>query len=148
MRNFKGYLWNSTQNILPIHWTSWILFTGENLRALRFKSSEVFLKRPQGCCQLHFSSVNTIYSLYSLTTLFLWIADNKMFDFWHYPNYYYLSKTINRPKIFTDLRHNAVSLLAHKHWFAELPIGAAVTGNKWKSYIKTQWCHMIRDRTM
>ena len=24
----------------------WILFTGENLRALRFKSSEVFLKRP------------------------------------------------------------------------------------------------------
>ena len=46
--NFKGYLWNSTQNILPIHWKMWILFTaaGENLRALRFKSSSVFLKRP------------------------------------------------------------------------------------------------------
>ena len=37
--NFKGYLWNSTQNILPIHWKLWMLFTGENLRALRFKSS-------------------------------------------------------------------------------------------------------------
>ena len=43
--NFKGYLWNSTQNIIPIHWKMWILFTGENLRALRFKSSYVFLKR-------------------------------------------------------------------------------------------------------
>ena len=32
--NFKGYLWNSTQNILPIHWKMWILFTSENLRAL------------------------------------------------------------------------------------------------------------------
>ena len=46
--NFKGYLWNSTQNILPIHWKMWILFTSENLRALRFKSSKVFLKRPPG----------------------------------------------------------------------------------------------------
>ena len=44
--NFKGYLWNSTQNVSPIHWKMWILFTGENLRALRFKSSQVFLKRP------------------------------------------------------------------------------------------------------
>ena len=48
MWNFKGYLWNSTRNILPIHWKMWILFTGENLRALRFKSSLVFLKRPPG----------------------------------------------------------------------------------------------------
>ena len=32
--NFKGSLWNSTQNILPIHWKMCILFTGENLRAL------------------------------------------------------------------------------------------------------------------
>ena len=36
--NFKGYLWNSTQNISPIHWKMWILFKGEDLRALRFKS--------------------------------------------------------------------------------------------------------------
>ena len=39
--NFKGYLWNSTQNILPIHWKMWILFTGKKLRTLRFKSSSV-----------------------------------------------------------------------------------------------------------
>ena len=44
--NFKGYLWNSTQNILPMHWKRYISFTGENLRALRFKSSQVFLKCP------------------------------------------------------------------------------------------------------
>ena len=45
---FQKYLWNSTQNILPIRWKMWILFTTENLRALRFKSSKVFLKRPPG----------------------------------------------------------------------------------------------------
>ena len=43
--NFKGTLWNSTQNILPIHWTIWFLCNFEILRALRFKSSYVFLKR-------------------------------------------------------------------------------------------------------
>ena len=48
MWNFKGYLWNSIQNILPIHWKMWILFTCENLRALRVKSSYAFLKRPPG----------------------------------------------------------------------------------------------------
>ena len=37
--DFKGYLWNSTHNILPIHWKMRILFPGENFRALRFKSS-------------------------------------------------------------------------------------------------------------
>ena len=39
--NFKGTLWNSTQNILPIHWRMWILFTVEYFRALRFKSSYI-----------------------------------------------------------------------------------------------------------
>ena len=45
--NFKGTLWNSTQNILPIHWKMCILSTSENLRALRFKSSQAFLKQQQ-----------------------------------------------------------------------------------------------------
>ena len=31
--NFKGYLWNSTQNFSTIHWKMWILFPSENLRA-------------------------------------------------------------------------------------------------------------------
>ena len=39
MWNFKGTLWNSTQNILPIHWKIWLLYNIEILRALRFKSS-------------------------------------------------------------------------------------------------------------
>ena len=46
--NFKGTLWNSTQNISPIHWKIWLLYNIEILRALRFKSSFGFLKRPPG----------------------------------------------------------------------------------------------------
>ena len=45
MWNFKGTLWNSTQNILPIHWKIWFLCNIEILRGLRFKSSYAFLKR-------------------------------------------------------------------------------------------------------
>ena len=48
MWNFKGYLWNSTQNILPIHWKINLLWNIEILRALRVKSSYAFLKRPPG----------------------------------------------------------------------------------------------------
>ena len=44
--NFKGTLWNSTQNILPVHWKIWFLYNIEILRALRFKSSYAFLKCP------------------------------------------------------------------------------------------------------
>ena len=43
--NFKGYLWNSTQNIVPIHWKVRFLYNVENVRALIFKSSCAFLKR-------------------------------------------------------------------------------------------------------
>ena len=42
--NFKGTLWSSTQNIFTIHWKMCISFRCENLRALRFKSSQVSLK--------------------------------------------------------------------------------------------------------
>ena len=42
--NFKATLWNTTQNILPIHWQLCISFTVENLRALRLKSSWGILK--------------------------------------------------------------------------------------------------------
>ena len=52
MWNFKGTLWNSTQNILPIHWKIWLLYNIEILRALRFKSSYAFLKRPPASLQI------------------------------------------------------------------------------------------------
>ena len=48
MWNFKGTLWNSTQNSLPIHWKMWFLYNIAIIRALRFKSSYAFLKRPPG----------------------------------------------------------------------------------------------------
>ena len=50
----KIFLWNSAQNIFPIHWKIWFLYNTEILKALRFKSSYVFLKRSPGhrCCIL------------------------------------------------------------------------------------------------
>ena len=33
---FQRYLWNSTQNILPIHWKIWFVCNIEILKALRF----------------------------------------------------------------------------------------------------------------
>ena len=45
--NFKGYLWNSTQNILPIHWKIQFVHNVEILRACRFKSSYMLLKHPE-----------------------------------------------------------------------------------------------------
>ena len=53
VRNFKGYLWNSTQNMLPIHWKIRFLCNIEILRALRYKSSYAFLKRPPRCNYTH-----------------------------------------------------------------------------------------------
>ena len=44
--NFKGSLWNSTQNITPIYWKMRFLNNIGISRALRFKSSYAFLKRP------------------------------------------------------------------------------------------------------
>ena len=46
MWNCKGILWNSTQNILPIHWKIWFLYSVQVLRAPRFKSSYAFLWAP------------------------------------------------------------------------------------------------------
>ena len=46
--NFNGFLWNSTQNILCIHWKIQFQYNIEILRALGFKSSLVFLKWPPG----------------------------------------------------------------------------------------------------
>ena len=44
--NFKGCLWNSTQNILPIYWKIWFQYRVEILRPLGFKSSWMFFKCP------------------------------------------------------------------------------------------------------
>ena len=44
--NFKGTIWNSTQNILPAHWKIWFLYNIKILRALRFKSSDAFVNTP------------------------------------------------------------------------------------------------------
>ena len=43
------YLWNSTQNILPIPWKVRFFYNGENVRALTFKNSYAFLKQSLIC---------------------------------------------------------------------------------------------------
>ena len=63
MRNFKRNLWNSTQNILPIHWKIWFLYNIEILWAIRFKSSYAFFKTPPpppplGWCITHYASLD------------------------------------------------------------------------------------------
>ena len=51
----KGTLWNSTQNILPMLWKMCSLFKSEDLRAPRFMSSKVFLKRPPEAVMTQFA---------------------------------------------------------------------------------------------
>ena len=51
MWNFKGTLWNSTQNILPIHWKKLFLYNIEILNTLTFKSSYAFLNPPPVHCR-------------------------------------------------------------------------------------------------
>ena len=69
--NFKGNLWNSTHNILPIHWKIWFLYNIEILRALRFKSSYAFLKCPPGSTSIcHLNTYNfSSYGRHFLQTL-------------------------------------------------------------------------------
>ena len=50
---FQRYPLKFTQNIFPIHWKIWFLYNIEILRALRFKSSYVFLKCPPGLHWVH-----------------------------------------------------------------------------------------------
>ena len=78
MWNFKGYLWNSTQNVSPIHWKMWILFTGENLRALRFKSSQVFLKCPPWQTIEHMLLECTVLKLWWI--LHNWLIEDPCWD--------------------------------------------------------------------
>ena len=47
MWNFKGWLWNSPQTILLIHWNITFLSNVKILRALRFKSSYALFECPQ-----------------------------------------------------------------------------------------------------
>ena len=58
--NFKGNFWNSTQNILPMHWKIRFLYNIEILGVLGVKSSQVFLNRPPETCL----SMKTVFSSY------------------------------------------------------------------------------------
>ena len=61
--NFKGTVWNSTQNILPIHWKIWFLYNTEILKAPRFKSPYAFWTPPPPPPQLLLLYYLTSYKL-------------------------------------------------------------------------------------
>ena len=67
--NFKGYLWNSMQNILPIHWKKLFLFV-ENLRAPKITNPYAFLN--PGCWDLFSWKIRTF--LYRMDSIMA--ADN------------------------------------------------------------------------
>ena len=76
MLNFKGALWNSTQNILHIRWKMQFLYRIEILRVLRFKISQAFSKRCPAPWQLHVW-LNIFWNV-----IFHWISLNWI-DLWH-----------------------------------------------------------------
>ena len=58
MWNFKGYLWNSTQNIWPIHWKIWFLYNIKLWRHFRahtcfWNALPQFSVEAHGICILH-----------------------------------------------------------------------------------------------
>ena len=81
-----GTLWNSTQNILTIHWQICILFTGQNFRALRFKNSSLFLKWTPGLVMLlKVSSWHLPSCIFHHTWLiFVWPSVNTVQQMLHY----------------------------------------------------------------
>ena len=106
MWNFKGTLWNSTQNILPIHWKIQFLYKCEILRALRFKSSYVFLKRPPG------HSVPMTGSIPIFIEIFKW---NICSVIWHVYAISYIIILVTFVTAIT-LWISIVCLSWHKHW--------------------------------
>ena len=74
MWNFKGTLWNSTINILPIHWKILVLYNIEILKALRFESSYTFFKHPP---EVHIQSEPSQYTAVHRITVFEPLKNNK-----------------------------------------------------------------------
>ena len=71
--NFKGTLWNFTQNILPIHWKIWFSYNIEILRAFRFMSLYAFLKCPPA--HWHICSISQELCMWvTLCCVFLWLT--------------------------------------------------------------------------
>ena len=75
--NFKGTLWNSTQNTLPIHGKIWCSYNIEIFRALGFKSSYESLNPPITQLFAGFTSFN-----WGLLTLYGDIVRNQHWLRW------------------------------------------------------------------
>ena len=75
--NFKWYLWNSTQNVLAIHWKIPFLNNVEFLRALRSKTSQTFLKFPTSVDYIHIQyiprNMHTVFALLCFVVVIHWL---------------------------------------------------------------------------
>ena len=108
--NFKGYLWNSTQNSLPIHWKIWILHDVVNIRAPRFTSSYPFSKCSQmsqtdacGICShvIKYKPI-TVLHLYSLSKILNWFCGPYLkYSFIHPCNTKYVPHSIEMQRYTT-----------------------------------------------
>ena len=91
--NFKGNLWNSTQNILPIHWKMWSLYNIKILRAFRFESSYAFMKCMYvNVWALKFSHVNKVYIFQCMGKKILCGISKVTFEIPHKISYPYIER--------------------------------------------------------
>ena len=142
MWNFKGTLWNSPQNIILIHWKIWFLYNIEILRALRFKSWYMFLKRPpdHGDTVPAMPIVPALFCLVVCYRQFTHILHN---DFIQLPQCHSSTPTLKRKGRQDDC--------PHRHWrgLMQASTSPAMTravilmtfSNSVKDYISVNVCH-------
>ena len=87
--NFKGYLWNSTQNIIPIHWKIQFLWNKEELfqeSSLKITFLTLLLHPPRvkklmqhtnNAYSGPFTTINTLWLLCSKLTIVSYLRHNK-----------------------------------------------------------------------
>ena len=95
--NFKGNLWNSKQNILPIHWKIRFLYSVEILTALRFRRWYMFWNTPRAS---NFTSRGYGYSYH----IFIFLVQFKYHMIYHF-------HTVHKGKLY--------SYKVHQFWYNE-----------------------------
>ena len=100
VRNLKGTLWNSTQNILHIHWKIWFLYNIEILELLDLRARTRLWNAP-GLCKIN-------VSLSSMDTDFSHLCDHMLGNdrkYTHITTCWYFLKTMHNIKNWPDIVH-------------------------------------------
>ena len=79
--NFKGYLWNSTQNTLPIHWKIWFLYNTEMWTTIDLRVCRHF--RNDSTSGFPTQRASNVFPSYEYDIiLFLWLPPGSMHAIW------------------------------------------------------------------